>query len=107
MAEAAGLGVKIFQQKIAIQPETAKISSFFQIDPLQLISSGALLIAAEPDWAKVIIDSLRKQQIQACIIGEFIENPSQKLLKLENGGEKVLQRPTSDALWSALSKRKR
>jgi hydrogenase expression/formation protein HypE len=104
MAEAAGLGVKVFQKNIVIQQETAKICSFFQIDPLLLISSGALLIAAEPFFASVIIENLREHKIIACEIGEFIENPSQKLLKLEDGDEKVLQRPMADELWTALSR---
>ena len=55
MADASGLGVKVFEDKIAVQPETAKICSYFGIDPLQLISSGALLISAEAKFAGKII----------------------------------------------------
>ena len=48
LADAAGLGVKVFEDKIAVEPETAKICRFYEIDPLQLMGSGALLISAEP-----------------------------------------------------------
>jgi hydrogenase maturation factor len=51
MADAASLGVKIQQDKITIEPETAKICRYYEIDPLQLISSGRLLIAADPEAA--------------------------------------------------------
>ena len=61
LADAAGLGVKVFEEKIAVEPETAKICRFYEIDPLQLISSGALLIAAEPEAAPKIIDSLMQR----------------------------------------------
>ena len=59
MADAAGLGVRVFEEKITVEPETAKICRYYEIDPLQLISSGALLIAAEPEAADKIIDSLK------------------------------------------------
>src|SRR4030042_3279603 len=60
MADAAGLGVRIFEDKITVEPETAKICRFYEIDPLQLISSGALLIAAEPQSADIIVNALCK-----------------------------------------------
>ena len=61
LADAAGLGVKVFEEKIAVEPETAKICRYYEIDPLQLISSGALLIAAEPEAADKIVDSLSRR----------------------------------------------
>ena len=60
MADAAGLGVRVFEEKITVEPETAKICRFYEIDPLQLISSGALLIAADPQAANKIVDNLCK-----------------------------------------------
>ena len=58
LADAAGLGVKVFEDKIAVEPETAKICRFYEIDPLQLMGSGALLISAEPETAPKILDAL-------------------------------------------------
>jgi hydrogenase expression/formation protein HypE len=58
MADAAGLGVRVFEEKITVEPETAKICRFYEIDPLQLISSGALLIAADPTAADKIVEAL-------------------------------------------------
>jgi hydrogenase expression/formation protein HypE len=104
MADAAGLGVTVFREKILVQPETAEICSYFEIDPLQLIGSGALLIAAETGKANDIIESLKQQSIQAAIIGEFTTDASQRLLTLKNGETQALSRPTSDHLWRALSR---
>ncbi len=104
MADAAGLGVKVFQENIAIQPETAKICSYFGIDPLQLISSGALLIAAEKHKTESIIESLKQQNISATAIGEFTTEKNQRMLILKNGRTQKLDRPSSDHLWRALSR---
>ena len=102
MADASSLGVKVFEDKIAVQPETAKICSYFGIEPLQLISSGALLISAEAKFAREIIWNLKQQQIEASVIGEFLESTDQRLLIRKDGGSQALPRPLSDHLWIAL-----
>ena len=104
MADASGLGVKIFEKAIPVQPETAQICSHFKIDPLQLIGSGALLISAETKSAEKIVKSLSQQQIAASVIGEFLEDAHQRLLVRENGTVQAFQRPSSDHLWTALKK---
>jgi hydrogenase maturation factor len=102
MADASGLGVKVFEDRIAVQPETAKICSYFEIDPLQLISSGALLISTEAKAAREIIKNLEQQQIDASIIGEFLKSTHQRLLIRKDGDAQTLPRPLSDHLWTAL-----
>ena len=102
MADAANLGAKILEEKIPIQHETAEICKFFKIDPLQLISSGALLISAKPEFAKNVIESLEKQQIHASIIGEFSKDPHECTITRKDGNIQALPRPSSDHLWLAL-----
>jgi hydrogenase maturation factor len=102
MADASGLGVKIFKNKIYVHPETKEICSFFKIDPLQLISSGALLISADPKSAEGIIRKLANNGVKAAVIGEFTEDPSNRVLVHDNGSVEKLIRPISDHLWSAL-----
>ena len=103
LADAAGLGVRVFEEKIAVEPETAKICRFYEIDPLQLISSGALLIAAEPGAAPKIIESLSKERIYADVIGEFNPNPNKRILMHTDNSAEMLPRPISDHLWIALT----
>ncbi len=103
LADAAGLGVRVFEEKIAVEPETAKICRFYEIDPLQLISSGALLIAAEPEAAPKIIESLSEERIYADVIGEFNPNPNNRILMHKDNSAEMLPRPVSDHLWVALS----
>lgn len=102
MADASNLGVKIFEEKIHVQPETSKICEFFHIDPLQLISSGALLISAKPEFADKIIGELEQKQIHASMIGEFLEKSRHRLIVRKNGETQTLPRPISDHLWLAL-----
>jgi len=102
MADASNLGVKIYEEKIPIQRETTEICKFFKIDPLYLISSGALLIAAKPADADKIVAQLKNKDIHATIIGQFLKNPKERFLVNEKGEQGKLSRPASDHLWLAL-----
>lgn len=104
MAEASGHGVKVYYEKIPVAKETLKICNFFEIDPLQLISSGALLIAARKSESQKIIRELKAQGINASIIGEFVENGEERVLVRENEEELPLPKPECDHLWIALRK---
>jgi hydrogenase expression/formation protein HypE len=104
MADAASLGVKVFEEKITVEPETVKICRFYEIDPLQLISSGALLIAADPEAGDKIVDALSQEHIYADVIGEFNPNPNKRLLLHKDDSAEILPRPASDHLWIALSR---
>ena len=48
IAAASGLGARIDGVVIPVRPETTAIAQHFGIDPLGLLSSGALLVAAKP-----------------------------------------------------------
>jgi hydrogenase maturation factor len=104
LADAAGLGVRIVEEKITVEPETAKICRFYEIDPLQLISSGALLIAAEPQATDKIVESLCSEHIYAEVIGEFSPNPNKRVLIHKDDSVEMLPRPISDHLWTALAR---
>ncbi len=102
MADASNLGVKVLEEKIQVQPETMKICNFFKVDPLQLISSGALLISAKPEFAEKIVKRLQQERISTSVIGEFLENPQTRTMVRKNGKIQTLPRPSSDHLWLAL-----
>jgi hydrogenase maturation factor len=104
MADASGLGVKVFEDRISVLSETDKICKFFSIDPLMLIGSGALLISSKPDCAEKIVNNLRKRRIPASIVGKFLEKHGDRVIVRKNGEKKALVRPLSDHLWQALNK---
>jgi hydrogenase maturation factor len=104
MADSANLSFELHQEKIRVEPETAAICRHFDIDPLRLIGSGALLISAQPDKANEIIAKLQSQNIPATVIGKFVSNLTKRTLIQPNRQATILQRPTSDHLWLALRK---
>jgi len=101
MAEASGLGFRVYRESIPVREETVKICEFYNLDPLALISSGTLMIAAPKERVNDIIGALRKRGINASVIGEFLENPGKRVI-VENGREKPLKRPESDELWKVV-----
>jgi hydrogenase expression/formation protein HypE len=105
MADASKVGVRISEDKIRVQLETLKICEAYDIDPLQLIASGSLLIAADPGFANRIVRNLRDDNIDAEIIGGFLRSQEGRLIARKNGKMEKLQRPVTDQLWPALVKR--
>jgi hydrogenase expression/formation protein HypE len=102
MADASQLGVRVYEDRILVEPETAKICRYFEIDPLQLIGSGALLISADAEKTGHIIENLGKERIYAAEIGEFGGDVNKRLLVKKDDTVQDLPRPASDHLWRAL-----
>jgi hydrogenase expression/formation protein HypE len=104
LANAAKVGFNVYEEKIFIPKETKQICKHFEIDPLQLISSGSLLIIAKEEKAEKILNKLSKKSIQASIIGEITELKKGRNLITATGQKTELVRPANDHLWRALEK---
>ncbi|KUK18205.1 AIR synthase family protein [Thermococcus sibiricus] len=98
MADAAGLGFRVYYEKIPIAEETRKLCEYFQLDPLTLISSGSLLIAAPPEKAEKVVEAIRRKGIEVAIVGEFLEDNNVKVI-VKDGKEIPLKRPETDEIW--------
>lgn len=99
MAECSQCGADIFADKIPVRPETEKICGALGIDPLRLISSGTMMIAA--DKGLELVEKLEQAGIVAAVIGKMTESGRHILC----GGERrPLGEPESDALYAALAK---
>jgi hydrogenase maturation factor len=103
IADASGLGFIIREEKIRIETETRQICGFFDVDPLQLIASGSLIIAADPKFAERIVSVLSRERIVAETIGEFKATRT-RTIRRKTGRREDLVRPASDPLWRALGK---
>jgi len=104
LADASNVGFQVYEEKILIPNETRKICAHFEIDPLQLISSGSLLIVAERKKTEEIVNKLSQNDVPASVIGE-VTKPELERKIISRTGEKVkLVRPISDHLWTALAK---
>ncbi len=104
LADAANVGFQVYEEKILVPEETRKICAHFEIDPLQLISSGSLLITAEEEKTDEIINKLSRNGVHASIIGEVKEPALGRKLVTKTGEKTELTRPVSDHLWAALAK---
>ena len=69
MASASGLGLNIETSEIVIFEESKIVCDALELNPLGLISSGALLLATNSDNASKLISAFRENNIVANIIG--------------------------------------
>ena len=84
LAIAAGLGLAVDADALPIYPETATLCADYGLDPLGLIASGSLLIAAPPGSAEPIVAGLRAAGIAAAAIGRL--TPPGEGLRLRRDG---------------------
>lgn len=99
MAWAAGIGLVVDAGAIPVGQVTRQIASLCAIDPLHLISSGALLIAA-PD-GEGMVASLKARGHASAVIGRF--TPAGVQLRCGT----TLEPPRADELWRARSRLER
>jgi len=101
IAEASNVGFIAYEEKIPVLEITQKICSKMNIDPLKLISSGALLITANRDKYKKTLSYLKDANIPATVIGEITDSNRKILVRKDGTHEKITEVPI-DELWKAL-----
>lgn len=93
LAEASNCGFHVNTEKIPIAAETEIICSALTVNPLNLISSGSLLITVHKNHSTFLVETLRKSGIVAEIIGEITQ-------------ERNLEPVAQDELWRILDELK-
>jgi hydrogenase maturation factor len=101
MAEASSLGARIDAGAIPVLHETRLIADHYDIDPLGLLSSGALLLAARPGSAPVLQAAFRDSGIPITRIGDLIDPEVGKVL-VRDGDTYPLPRYDADELTRVL-----
>lgn len=71
MAKASNLGIIVEEEKIKVWSESQKLSEIFNLNPINTISSGSLLIAINENQHLELIELLLKNDIFAEKIGNF------------------------------------
>lgn len=94
LAEASGVGLRIYWDKIPVRPETRTICEEFGLNPLKLISSGCMLITCRDGQG--MLEALNREGIPASIIGEVVEE-GRTLVSGER--EEPIDPPESDELY--------
>jgi len=98
LAEAAGIGIEIRAEAIPVAPETRAICDALGLDPLRLISSGAMLVAT--GHADRVLVALHEARIPAATVGAMTDG-SRAVRR--SGRVEPLTPPDRDELWRALS----
>jgi hydrogenase expression/formation protein HypE len=84
MAMASGRGVVVDVARVHHFPETVAVCRALGLDPLGLIASGALLLAASSADSEAIVGALRQAGIDAAVIGRVQEGPAR--VEIETAG---------------------
>src|SRR2546427_2375363 len=87
MAEASGLGIEVWADRIPVAMETLEICSELHLDPLKLMSSGCLLVAVASNSVRRVMKTLRDQSVMVSDVGRV--RPSSKGRFLSKGGTKM------------------
>ena len=72
MAQASGLGIIVREEEIVVLPATRRLCEAAGLDPLGLLASGALLIAADANDARPALEALAAAGVSAKCIGQFV-----------------------------------
>ena len=75
MALASGQGLVVDPDKIHVYPETVALCQALDLDPMGLIASGALLVAADPIESRSMVEALAAAGIEAAVIGHVVDGP--------------------------------
>ena len=95
LAIAAELGVTVYSDKLLNSPIlygniTRTLCDMFELNPLGVISSGAMLIASEPEKGEAICRALGATGINADIIGKFLPREHGLWLEDATGAQQPL-----------------
>lgn len=95
LALASGVGLEIEADAVPALPLTREVCAALGLDPLGLIASGSLLIAAKAAAADGVLRALADAGVSAACIGRVV-GPEHGLLLLERGRARPIPRFAQD-----------
>jgi hydrogenase expression/formation protein HypE len=84
MAAASGVGAVLHRDAIPIFPETHAIADALGLDPLGMLASGSLLIAARPEAVPAIVREVSVGGIAVTPIGTLTEDPNEMYMTADD-----------------------
>jgi hydrogenase maturation factor len=96
LGRASGTGLRAWGHCIHLLPETVAIARVFDIDPLALIASGALLIGACPTEAERIERALAAEGIPAAVVAEVRPAEAGMLIERADRWTELLPAPRDE-----------
>ncbi|MEF9941224.1 MAG: AIR synthase-related protein [Lachnospiraceae bacterium] len=94
IADASHVGVEVELSKMSIKQETIEVCEYYHINPYQLTSAGATLIAT--NQGEELVDTLTKRGIQASLLGHATYGKERVIINGEE--QRYIDRPAPDEL---------
>ncbi|MCI2061843.1 MAG: AIR synthase family protein [Eubacteriaceae bacterium] len=101
MCSIAGVGCEIDRESIPAEAVTLKMCGHYGIDPLRLISSGCMMIAAAADKKDEMTAAIEAAGIDVCCIGRIM--PAEYGLRISGGGRSAeITPPEPDEIYKVV-----
>jgi len=102
IAIASNTGVNIKRENISILPEPLELSKIFNLNPMNTISSGSLLLTIKENTSLDLINYLRKNKIKCEIIGNITKNKN-LVVKGQSGKDRPLIYSETDEILKIIN----
>ncbi|MDH7508915.1 MAG: thiamine-phosphate synthase family protein [Methanomassiliicoccales archaeon] len=99
IAQASNVGMEVDESQFIIPDEVELICKAFNIDPIEAISEGSLIITAAAEKSSQIIGNLKRSGIEASVIGKVVASTEKRILRRRNGEMVPLRIPEQDPFW--------
>ena len=85
LAHASGKRLIVDLAAVHQYPETTAFCQALALDPVGLIASGSLLVAAAPNESAQMVEALSQEGIEASVIGRAVEGPTSVQVETPDG----------------------
>jgi hydrogenase maturation factor len=92
-----GCGLQVFGDRVPILPSTQAVCEVFGLDPLRLIASGSLLVAAAADQIALVHAALAARGIPSSVVAE-VRPAADGLTMARHGRVEPLELPARDEI---------
>ena len=75
LAEASGKSIELWTDEIVVRKETARICAKYELNPLGLLGSGALLATFRPSDSDRFVAEAHRLGINASVVGKTLKGP--------------------------------
>jgi len=93
----AGVGLRIWKDKVPVLEETRSFSEILGFDPFALIASGALLVVASANSTPNLLRAYTRHGVRAAIIGE-VREAAEGIQVVEKNRVRQLRVPARDEI---------
>ena len=102
IAHASGVGMEIDESLFIYPEEVRAVCEAFDIDPVETIAEGSLLITSRREYREKILAALDAEGIRASVIGTVVKDTKIRVLSRTDGSTRQLAIPHEDPFWRVM-----